>query len=252
MPRVPHLPRLITAFFLLLTSTGSLVGQAVPLMYRVPADFAYFTAERKELPSYPPELLAKNIGGDVILAVEYSTDGKVTTVQRVEGDPALVAVSTQAVERWRFRPIVEKKQKARGFTYVGFHFVPATKTITSSLPFGEWEPQPIVNDTSQQPARVPDHVIVERGVVRGNKLSGENPIYPASAKHNRIEGQVELRGFIDKQGNISLLEIVKTPAVELAVSAVEAVKTWKYKPYVLNGQPVVVETTIVVNYELRG
>lgn len=241
----------MTALFLLLTSTASLVGQAVPLIYGVPADYAYFTAENKELPSYPPELLAKGIGGDVILAVEYSTEGKVMAVQRIEGDPALVAVSTQAVERWRFLPIVEKKQKAKGVTYVGFHFVPATKTITSSLPFGKWDPQPIVNDASQQPAKVPDHVIVKEGVVHGNKLSGEIPHYPASARQKRIEGQVQLRGFIDKQGNISLLEIVKAPAVELAVSAVEAVKTWKYKPYMLNGQPVVVETVIVVNYELR-
>lgn len=162
----------MTALFLLLTSTASLVGQAVPLIYGVPADYAYFTAENKELPSYPPELLAKGIGGDVILAVEYSTEGKVMAVQRIEGDPALVAVSTQAVERWRFLPIVEKKQKAKGVTYVGFHFVPATKTITSSLPFGKWDPQPIVNDASQQPAKVPDHVIVKEGVVHGNKLSG--------------------------------------------------------------------------------
>ena len=55
---------------------------------------------------------------------------------------------------------------------------------------------------------------------------------------------------IDKQGNISLLEVVKTPSQDLAISAIEAVKTWQYKPYVLNGDPVEVETVIVVRYTL--
>ena len=62
--------------------------------------------------------------------------------------------------------------------------------------------------------------------------------------------KVDLRAVIDKQGGISLLEIVKTPSQDLAISAIEAVKTWRYKPYILNGEPVEVETVIVVRYTL--
>lgn len=244
--------RFVIVLLLVLTSTSPIIAQAAPQIYRVAADYAYFTAENKEIPAYPPEALTKAIGGDVILAVEYSTEGKVTAVERIQGDPVLVAVSTRAVEGWRFRPIVERKQKASGVTYVGFHFVPRTKMVTSSLPFGKWEPQPVVNSTSQKPAAAPNHVIVNSGVVHSNKISGDVPIYPQSAKQNRIQGVVQLRGFIDKEGNVSLLEVVKAPALELAASAVEAVKTWKYKPYTLNGQPVVVETVFTVNYTLSG
>jgi TonB family protein len=249
---IRRVSRLITTLLFLLTSTGSLFAQAAPQIFRVSADYAYFTAEKKKMPAYPPEALTKDIGGDVILAVEYSTEGKVAAVQRIQGDPVLVAVCVRTLEDWRFRPIVETKQKANGVTYVGFHFVPATKTVTSSLPFGKWEPQPVVNDTSQQTAKAPNHVIVDAAVAGRNKVSGEVPTYPGSAKHNRIEGQVQLRGFIDKEGNISLLEVIKAPALELAVSAVEAVKTWKYKPYMLNGEPVVVETLFTVTYRLAG
>jgi TonB family protein len=243
---------LTSAFLLLVTSAGSLVAQAAPQAYRVPSDYAYFTAEKKGVPAYPPEALAKDIGGDVILAVEYSPEGKVTAVQRIQGDPVLVAASTQALNGWRFRPIVEKKQSASGVTHVGFHFVPGNKTVTSSLPFGKWEPQPIAQDTSQQPPTAPNRVRVGPGVVNGNKVSGKNPIYPEAAKHNRVEGEVQLRGWIDGEGNISLLEVIKAPDLELAVSAVEAVKTWKYKPYLLNGKPVIVETILVITYELQG
>ena len=77
-------------------------------------------------------------------------------------------------------------------------------------------------------------------------------VYPEAAKHNRVEGEVQLRGWIDGEGNISLLEVIKAPDLELAVSAVEAVKTWKYKPYLLNGKPVIVETILVITYELQG
>lgn len=60
-----------------------------------------------------------------------------------------------------------------------------------------------------------------------------------------------LRATIDKEGHVALLGVTKAPSVDLAVASVAAVKTWEYKPFTLQGQPVEVMTTIQVNYTLN-
>ena len=77
-----------------------------------------------------------------------------------------------------------------------------------------------------------------------------NPIYPDDARHLFIQGTVVLQAVISKTGDIVDLELLEGP-IELAGSAVAAVRQWKYKPYLLMGQPVAVDTQIQVNYELR-
>ena len=75
------------------------------------------------------------------------------------------------------------------------------------------------------------------------------PSYPASALRLRIEGPVELMATISKNGNISAVKILKGDA-SLAHAAAEAVKQWKYKPYLLNGEPVEIQTQVTVNFKL--
>ena len=71
------------------------------------------------------------------------------------------------------------------------------------------------------------------------------------AREARIHGEVVLTAIIDKDGNIENLQLVSGHPM-LAPAAINAVKQWRYKPYLLNGQPVEVETTITVNFELRA
>lgn len=227
------------------TSTSSV---PVTPIYRVPSEYAYFTAEKKPTPLYPQEALDKGLGGDVILVVEYAVDGHVTNVQRVVGDSVLAQAGIQAASAWRFLPIVEHGQKSRGVTYVGFHFLAADHSVTNTFPFGKWQETP--PDSPPSAASRPKRVRINSGVAAKNKLAGDNPRYPQSAKSNRIQGEVNLRAVIDEQGNISLLEIVKTPSPDLAISAIEAVKTWHYQPYILNGEAAEVETILVVLYTL--
>lgn len=92
---------------------------------------------------------------------------------------------------------------------------------------------------------------VSSGVVAGNKISGPNPVYPAIAKTARIQGKVVLQATISKQGTIEGLHAVSGPPM-LYQSALDAVKQWRYRPYILNGEAVEVETTIEVNFTLSG
>jgi protein TonB len=95
----------------------------------------------------------------------------------------------------------------------------------------------------------PKTIPVSSGVMAGNKISGADPIYPAIGRNVRIQGTVVISATISKSGTIENLHVLSGPPM-LVSSALEAVQTWRYRPYLLNGEPVEVETTINVVYNL--
>ena len=88
---------------------------------------------------------------------------------------------------------------------------------------------------------------VRPGDIAGNRDKFVEPIYPSDAKAAGIQGSVVLDAVIGKDGMISSLKLVSGPP-ELTKAAWEAVKQWTYKPYLLNGDPIAVETTITVTF----
>jgi protein TonB len=97
----------------------------------------------------------------------------------------------------------------------------------------------------------PQRVRVSSGVQSGLLVRRVNPTYPPLARQARIQGRVILQAQISKDGNIENLQLVSGHPM-LAPAAIEAVKQWKYKPYLLNGEPVEVETQVEVNFTLSG
>ena len=85
----------------------------------------------------------------------------------------------------------------------------------------------------------------------GALISRSDPIYPEIAKAAHVQGAVVLHAVISKTGDVENLSVISGSPM-LTASAIEAVKQWKYKPYLLNGQPTEVETTINVNYTLAA
>jgi len=77
------------------------------------------------------------------------------------------------------------------------------------------------------------------------------PVYPPLARAARIQGQVVLQAVISKQGGIENLKVVAGHPM-LAPAAMDAVRQWLYRPYILNNEPVEVETQITVNFSLAG
>jgi protein TonB len=106
-------------------------------------------------------------------------------------------------------------------------------------------PAPVVK------AAPPKKIAISSGVMAGNKISGSNPTYPPIARAARISGTVVLQATISKTGTIENLRVVSGPPM-LTQSALESVRAWRYKPYLLNGEPVEVETTINVVFNLGG
>jgi protein TonB len=97
----------------------------------------------------------------------------------------------------------------------------------------------------------PTRVRVSSGVSTGLLIRKVPPAYPPLARQARIQGVVVLQAQISKEGNIQNLQLISGHPM-LAPAAIEAVKQWKYKPYLLNGEPVEVDTQVQVNFTLAG
>jgi protein TonB len=97
----------------------------------------------------------------------------------------------------------------------------------------------------------PQRVRVSLGVSQGLLIKKVQPAYPPLARQARIQGTVLLQAEISKEGAIENLRLISGHPM-LAPAAIEAVKQWRYKPYMLNGEPVAVETQVQVNFTLSG
>lgn len=94
-------------------------------------------------------------------------------------------------------------------------------------------------------------VQVSSGVMAGQRIGGDNPVYPAIAKAAHVQGTVVLRVLISKEGAVQSLSVLSgSPMLQSA--AVDAVRTWIYKPYLLNGEPVAVRTQVNIIFTLGG
>ena len=90
---------------------------------------------------------------------------------------------------------------------------------------------------------------ISAGVAEGMLIHKTQPVYPAIAKQSRVSGTVVLKASITKNGTLSGMHIVSGPKM-LQQPALDAVASWRYRPYMLNNQPVEVETTISVVFSL--
>jgi periplasmic protein TonB len=92
-------------------------------------------------------------------------------------------------------------------------------------------------------------VAVSEGVELAMLLTRVKPVYPVIAKQAHIEGTVELHAIISREGRIEKLEVLGGNAA-LALAARDAVLQWRFRPTMLNKEPVEVETYITVNFKL--
>jgi len=97
----------------------------------------------------------------------------------------------------------------------------------------------------------PQRVRISQGVTKGLLIKRVEPTYPPLARAARVQGEVVLSAVISVNGDIQNLQLVSGHPM-LVPQAIEAVRQWRYKPYLLNGQPVEVETTITVIFSLSS
>jgi protein TonB len=88
-------------------------------------------------------------------------------------------------------------------------------------------------------------------MLQGSLVRRVEPVYPPLARTARIQGQVVLAAVISKVGTIEQLQVLSGHPM-LVNAAKEAVTQWRYRPYVLNGEVIEVETQITVNFKLSN
>jgi periplasmic protein TonB len=101
------------------------------------------------------------------------------------------------------------------------------------------------------PKVIPQRVRVSQGVSTGMLIRQVKPEYPSLARAARIQGQVALSAVIGKDGRIQNLQVISGHPM-LVPAAVQAVQKWLYRPYLLNAEPVEVETQILVTFSLSA
>ncbi|MBW8869391.1 MAG: energy transducer TonB [Acidobacteriales bacterium] len=115
---------------------------------------------------------------------------------------------------------------------------------SGSDPFGNGHPSTVVRSP------VPTSIHLPSKLVEGNLIYKTIPQYPAIAKASDTEGTVVLQAMISKTGTIEGLHVISgSPMLQQA--AIDAVRSWRYRPYMLNGQSVEVETTVNVIFKLQ-
>ena len=127
---------------------------------------------------------------------------------------------------------------------------PAVTGVSGTAPTGGGASMgastPAASSESNQP-----RVRIPPSVSTALLISKVLPVYPATAQQARIQGEVVLRAAISRDGTVeSLREISGHPF--LIPAAIDAVKQWRYKPYMLNGKPMAIATEISVNFVLKN
>jgi TonB family protein len=233
------------------------LDQAGPQRVRVSEGVERAFIVKKVDPVYPPVARQAGIQGTVVLQVIINKSGDVENIQLFSGHPMLAQGAIDAVKQWKYRPYLLNGEPVEVETRVTVNFTlpakPAVEGVVGDSPGGTppGEQGGIVPSTlgdATHPA-VPQRVRVSQGVAAGLLVSKVPPQYPSDAKDQHVQGVVLLRIIIDKEGNVAEIQLISGHPL-LAPAAIEAVRQWKYRPFLLNGSPVEVETQVQVNFTL--
>jgi len=214
-------------------------------------------------PIYPPEALQAKLQGLVILTLQINPSGNVDNVSLMSGHPMLAPAAIEAAKQWKYKPYLLNGQPvevettvrllftvSRDQGYAGFVADAPLDALPQSGIIGG-----VISSTAPAPPpgtpapALPHRIRVSSGVSTGLLKTKVNPIYPPEARDQHIQGVVVLQVKIDKDGNVYDVALISGHPL-LAEAATDAVRQWKYRPYLLNGEPVEVETQVQVNFTL--
>lgn len=195
---------------------------------------------KKRVPAnYPDEARAQFLQGRVMIKFQITESGDVESAEVVSGPildrkTALEKAALDAARQWKFEPYLRDNKPV---------------SVTTTLPF-DFNMEGQVPDWGTRAAPERRENPSGQGPVQGKIVHKVPPNYPQEAKLRHLTGPVLLDAQIGKDGNVCYLHVVQGYPV-LAKAAIDAVRQWKYAPYILAGAPVEVNTQITVNFALN-
>jgi len=197
---------------------------------------------------YPLAAERDGIQGEVMVRVNISETGDVESTEVLSGNPILADAAVRAAKKFKFKPFIRSGEPIKVATKLPFDFYFRDKVLPTNVPVDSNKTEPSGTSASAG-TDVPKRVKVSAGVTTGLLIRKIQPVYPHEAKLNHIQGSVVMRAIIGKDGRIKDLTPISGPK-ELIPPSIGAVQQWVYKPYLLLGEPVEVDTQITVNYTL--
>jgi periplasmic protein TonB len=160
------------------------------------------------------------------------------------------AGKTGAAAKPAAEPFVVKGGTARATSAAAAAPDAPAPSMTGIATSGENAPPPdLIGNTASVMKPTLQTMNISQGVSQGLLIKKVQPLYPRNALSLRIEGAVELMATISKTGDITHIKILSGDS-QLTRAAAEAVKQWKYKPYLLNGEPVEIQTQVTIKFKL--
>ncbi len=203
---------------------------------------------KKVKPEYPAAALPEKLQGRVIVRVVVNENGDVESTEVISGNPVLAQAAVDAAKQWKFKPFVRNGQPVKAGIKLPFDFAPPAE-VPPQPPTPDMSNSPEKTDTSGASTDGTKQIRVSSAVSQGRVLTRVEPVYPPLARMARIQGTVVLKAIISKQGTIEELHVVSGHPM-LTQAAIDAVQQWRYRPYMLLGEPVEVDTQIIVDFTL--
>jgi TonB family protein len=248
------MPTRLPALFLLLACWASPAPaqEAAPAPLQVSSSVMGSFLIKRVAPVYPPLARQARVQGTVVLTALLSKTGDVKDVQLISGHPMLAPAAIEAVKQWKYQPYLLNGEAAEVETTIQVNFKISDKPVgvVGDSP-GGLSPGSIGSLANPAPPSAENDQLprVSEAVMRPLRIQQVDPVYPLPALQNRIEGQVILNAVIDASGDVKSLSLISGHPM-LAPAAIEAVKQWRYKPYLLNGELATVQTMIHINFAL--
>lgn len=192
-------------------------------------------------PAYPAAAQAIRAGGAVNVQVVIDEEGNVVSASAVSGHPLLRQASVTAARSAKFKPSTLKGKAVKVSGVIVYQFVLPKKDDDSE----EAEEMGFTSDRVDETPRL--FKAKEDAVLNGSAIDLPRPAYPPAARAVKASGTVNVQVLIDEAGNV-----VKADAISghplLRAAAVNAASLAKFKPTLLDGNPVKVNGIIVYNF----
>lgn len=186
--------------------------------------------------TYPASAQAAGIQGYVVIQIATNENGDVEKTDIVRGNPALADAAVDSLKQWKFQPFIKDRNPVNASIVLGFQFEIADGQCTNGVK------QATVTTPAERPVQVAGKDM------KPFICKKVEAVYPKMAELAKVQGDVVMGATITKGGLVENLHVIATASPLLNQSAIDAVRQWRFHPYLVSGEPVEVQTTISVTY----
>jgi TonB family protein len=188
-----------------------------------------------------PSVHSGKTSGKLSMYVSTDRDGRIREAYPLNSDNAGLQDSARdQLLKWRLKPAVSDGSPVQTEAALTFAFSTTLDATAAKL----------TASTPSSKGSLPDMkpIVISPAIASSLRTKLYAPIYPQALKEHHISGKVNLDAIIGREGEIISLTPLKSTDPEFTKAAIAAVEHWRYKPYLLNGNPVEIETEITINF----